>query len=93
MRTIKPLDKEIIFESIKKTGKALIVDTGWAMGGVSAEIGCLIAENVFHYLKAPIKRVGLPDIPTPAGYQLEQFYYPNKNDIALEIKSLVDFKS
>lgn len=77
LRTLKPLDEAIIEESLTKTGRLVVVDTGWQMGGVCAEIGCLAAEKWFHLLKAPIRRIGLPDIPTPAGFTLEQFYYPN----------------
>jgi pyruvate dehydrogenase E1 component beta subunit len=89
LRTLKPLDEQIIAESLKKTGRLLVVDTGWAMGGVCAEIGCLAAEKWFQYLKAPVCRVGLPDIPTPAGYTLEQFYYPDALKIAGAIKAMV----
>ena len=77
LRTVKPLDEEMILTSIKKTGKLLVVDTGWLVGGVAAEIGCLAAEKGFSFLKAPICRIGLPDSPSPAGFALEQFYYPN----------------
>lgn len=86
LRTIKPLDENIIIESVKKTGRLLVVDTGWAMGGVCAEIGCLVAEKAFEYLKSPINRVGLPDSPTPAGFTLEQYYYPTSEKIADAIK-------
>ncbi len=89
LRTLKPLDEEIILESVKKTGKALVVDTGWQMGGVCAEIGCLIAEKGFHDLKAPVRRIGLPDVPSPAGFTLEQYYYPDKARVAEVIKEIV----
>ncbi|MHB8621950.1 MAG: alpha-ketoacid dehydrogenase subunit beta [Sulfuricaulis sp.] len=89
LRTLKPLDESIIAESLKKTGRLLVVDTGWAMGGVCAEIGCLAAEKWFQYLKAPVRRVGLPDIPTPAGYTLEQFYYPDAQKFADVIREML----
>lgn len=88
LRTLKPLDEAIIFESLKKTGKILVVDTGAQMGGICAEIGCLVAEKAFSDLKAPVRRVGLPDIPIPAGFTLEQYYYPDKNKIAGVIKEM-----
>jgi hypothetical protein len=78
LRTIKPMDEHIILESLEKTGRIVAVDTAWMKGGVCAEIGCLAAEKGFHFLKAPVARVGLPDIPTPAGYTLEQFYYSGR---------------
>jgi len=89
LRTLKPLDEQIIAESLKMTGRLLVVDTGWAMGGVCAEIGCLAAEKWFHHLKAPVRRVGLPDVPTPAGYTLEQFYYPDAQKIAAVVREMV----
>jgi pyruvate dehydrogenase E1 component beta subunit len=93
LRTLKPLDKEIILSSLKKTGRILIVDTGWQMGGVCAEIGCLAAEEGFHYLKAPVQRIGLPDAPCPAGFTLEQFYYPDKERIKKRIEEMLSASS
>jgi len=88
LRTLKPLDEEIILESVQKTGKILVVDTGWQMGGVCAEIGCLVAEKGYASLKGPVRRMGLPDIPTPAGFTLEQFLYPDVQRIATAIKEM-----
>jgi pyruvate dehydrogenase E1 component beta subunit len=89
LRTIKPLDEEIVLESLRKTGRLIVVDTAWAKGGVCAEVGCLAAEKGFRDLKAPVCRIGLPDIPTPAGYALEQFYYPDAPRIASAARALV----
>jgi pyruvate dehydrogenase E1 component beta subunit len=89
LRTVKPLDEAIVLESLRKTGRIVAVDTGWMTGGVCAEIGCLAAEKGFADLKAPVRRVGLPDIPAPAGYTLEQFYYPDAARIAAAARSLV----
>src|SRR6266511_1685527 len=63
LRTIKPLDEQILLESLHKTGRIVVVDTAWMKGGVCAEIGCLAAEKGFADLKAPVARVGLPDVP------------------------------
>lgn len=89
LRTLKPIDEEIIAESVKKTGRVLVVDTGWATGGVCAEIGCLVAEKCFRDLKGPVQRVGLPDVPTPAGFALEQYYYPDVKRIGEAIRKTV----
>lgn len=89
LRTIKPMDEQIILESLEKTGRIVAVDTAWMKGGVCAEIGCLAAEKGFSHLRAPVARVGLPDIPTPAGYTLEQFFYPDAGRIAAAARSLV----
>ena len=89
LRTLKPLDENIILKSLKKTGRILIVDTGWEIGGVCAEIGCLVAEKGFSFLKGPVRRLGLSDAPTPAGFTLEQFYYPDVKKIIHMIKEMV----
>ncbi len=89
LRTIKPLDEHIILESLRKTGRILVVDTAWMKGGVCAEIGCLAAEQGYEFLKAPVCRMGLPDVPTPAGYTLEQFYYPDATRMAAAARQLV----
>ena len=89
LRTIKPMDEEIILESLHKTGRIVAVDTAWEKGGVCAEICCLAAEKGYADLKAPVARVGLPDLPTPAGYTLEQFYYPDAQRIADAARRIV----
>lgn len=80
-RTLKPLDEEIILNSVSKTGRAIIADVGWKTAGAGAEIAATIVEKGFEYLKAPIKRVSCPDVPTPAGYTLEEGFYPGTRDI------------
>ena len=89
LRTIKPLDEAIVLESLHRTGRLLVVDTAWATGGVCAEVGCLAAEKGFRDLKAPVCRVGLPDTPAPAGFTLEQFYYPDAPRIAAAARRLM----
>jgi len=89
LRTIKPLDEAIVLESLKKTGRLVAVDTAWSIGGVCAELGCLAAEKGFASLRAPVRRVALPDVPTPAGYTLEQFFYPDAAKIATAARELI----
>lgn len=89
LRTVKPLDEEIVLESLRRTGRLVAVDTAWMKGGLCAELGCLAAEKGFADLKAPVARVGLPDVPTPAGYTLEQFYYPDAGRIAAAARRVV----
>ena len=80
-RTLRPLDEELILESVSKTGRLVIADTGWKTGGVTAEIAAVVAEKAFSFLKAPIARVACPDLPTPAGYTLEDAFYIDKEHI------------
>jgi len=88
-RTLKPLDEEIILSSVKKTGRLIVADTGWKTGGVGAEIAALVAEKGFEYLKAPVRRLASPDIPTPASYTLEAKFYPGKADIVSHCKEIL----
>jgi pyruvate dehydrogenase E1 component beta subunit len=89
--TLRPLDKEIILNSVAKTGRLVIVDTGWKTAGVGAEIGAMVAEEGFPYLKAPIQRVASPDLPTPAGFTLEEAFYTTAAHIKKAIGAVVDY--
>jgi pyruvate dehydrogenase E1 component beta subunit len=80
-RTLKPLDEQLILDSLARTGRLVVADTGWKTGGVTAEISALAAEKGFDLLRAPIRRVACPDLPTPAGYTLEEAYYPGPREI------------
>jgi pyruvate dehydrogenase E1 component beta subunit len=88
LRTLRPLDEELILSSLAKTNRLVIADTGWKTGGVTAEISALMAEKGFYYLKAPILRVASPDCPTPAGFSLEEAFYPGAQEIASAARSL-----
>ena len=92
LRSIKPYDKEIILESVKKTGRLIIVDASWKTGGFSAEISAFVAENALEYLKSPVLRVCLPDVPAPSSGVLEEEYYITHDKIvkaAMKITKLV----
>ncbi len=80
-RTIKPLDEAIIFESLAKTGKLIIADTGSKTGSVASEISAVVSEKAFSLLKKPIMRVCCPDTPTPASDVLEKVFYPDAETI------------
>lgn len=89
LRTLNPMDEKIILDSVFKTGHLLVTDTGWKTGGITAEISAMVAEKGFTYLKAPIKRLAAPDLPTPAGYTLEEAYYFGKEEIKQAIKETI----
>jgi len=88
-RTLKPLDEEIICESVRKTGRLVVVDAAWKTCGFAGEVSALVAENAFDFLKAPIRRVTLPDIPAPASRTLEKAYYPTHHNISTAILSIL----
>jgi len=87
--SLKPLDTALIYESVKKTGRVIILDGGWKTCGLASEISALISEYVFEYLKAPILRVALPDAPAPASTALEKAYYPDENKMITVVKEIM----
>lgn len=89
LRTIKPVDEELLLNSVKTTGRLVVVDGGWRFCGYAAEISALATEHVFKYLKAPIKRITLPDIPAPASRSLEKVYYPTHEQIVALVKEFM----
>lgn len=92
LRTVKPLDTELILTSVKKTGRLIVADVGWQSFGVAAEISAFVSEHAFQYLKAPILRIALPDSPAPASRVLEEAYYPRSRDIVKTVKKVLGFK-
>jgi pyruvate dehydrogenase E1 component beta subunit len=90
-RTVKPLDKELIFNSVKKTGRLVVVDNDSEVCGIASEISAQVAENVFQYLKAPVLRVANPDRPIPSGHILEVAYYKGKDDIINAIRQIIKY--
>jgi len=92
LRTIKPFDEDLLINSVKKTGRLVIADTGWKTGGVAAEIASVVYDKAFGDLKLPIKRVALPDLPTPAAYTLEEKYYNTYENIVDTVKQMFERK-
>ncbi|MCX7569161.1 alpha-ketoacid dehydrogenase subunit beta [Tumebacillus sp. DT12] len=92
LRSIKPLDKELIIEGAKKTGKVLIVHEDGKFGGVGGEISAIIAEEALFDLDAPIQRLAGPDVPgMPYSPPQEKFYMLNPTKIADAIRKLAEF--
>jgi pyruvate dehydrogenase E1 component beta subunit len=90
LRTIKPIDYDLIFSSVEKTGRLVIADVGWKTCGYAAEIAALVSDQAFKYLKAPIKRVALPDCPAPASSVLEKQYYKTHLDIEQIVREIME---
>ena len=88
LRSIKPLDKPLVFESISKTGRLVIADVGWKTYGMAAVIAAMITEERFEALKAPVCRITLPDAPAPASGPLGKAYYPTHTDIIKAVKNI-----
>ena len=81
LRTISPLDKETVFESLAKTKRLIIVHEAVKTGGVGAEVAALAAEEMIDYLDAPIKRLGAPFVPAPFSGTLENLVKVHTDDI------------
>jgi len=88
-RTLVPLDKEKIIESVKKTGRLLIVEEDPLTCGVGAEIAAIVAEEAFDYLESPIKRIAEPDTPIPFSPILENYVIPNDRVIMKGVEDLL----
>jgi 2-oxoisovalerate dehydrogenase E1 component subunit beta len=92
VRTIAPLDKETIFESVRKTGKALVIYEDNRTFGAGAEISAAIAEELMFDLDAPVVRIGGPDVPAmPYSTPLEHFFLPDTEKIYDRLKELAKF--
>jgi 2-oxoisovalerate dehydrogenase E1 component beta subunit len=92
LRTLRPFDKEAVINSVKKTGRALIVHEANLFGGFGGEIAAILAEEAFEYLDAPIRRCTGPDIPAmPFAQPLEDFFMPNPQKIAEAMRKLAAY--
>ena len=92
LRTLRPLDKDTIINSVKKTGKLLIVHEDNLTGGVGAEIAAIVAAEAFEYLDGPISRLCGPDVPTmPFAQTLEDEYLPNTEKVAAALRKLAQY--
>jgi pyruvate dehydrogenase E1 component beta subunit len=88
-RTVVPLDKQAIFDSVKKTGRLVIMDEEPKTGSASAEIAAVVAEEAFDLLDAPIKRVCAPDTPVPFSLVLEKFWMPDEENLIKAINEIL----
>lgn len=91
LRTIVPLDKETILNSVKKTGKLLVIHEAARNCGFGAEIAAMVAETAFDYLDAPIVRVTGADCPIPYSKKLEDAVLPQSEDLEIALRRLASF--
>lgn len=90
LRTLQPLDTDAIFASVKKTGKAIILQEDTLFGGVASDIAAMIMENCFEYLDAPVRRVGSLESAIPFTKALEDQYLP-KQRFEIELTELMAY--
>jgi pyruvate dehydrogenase E1 component beta subunit len=88
LRTIRPLDRHTILESVKKTNRIVTCEEGWPFAGIGSEIAALIGEHAFDYLDAPLARVCAADVPLPYAANLEQLALPQVEQIVHAAKKV-----
>jgi pyruvate/2-oxoglutarate/acetoin dehydrogenase E1 component len=93
LRSLKPWDAELVLESVRKTGHAVVADPGWRTAGASAEIAATISGEAFHDLVEPVERVTLPDCPAPTSRSEESAYYPGAQEISAAARKTLRRKS
>ena len=89
LRSIKPIDWETLGTSIKKTGRLLVLDTGYATGSVSSEIVAVAAIRHFDFLKGAPRRLAMPDVPEPSSFGLTQGFFVDAEKIVLEVLAML----
>ncbi len=88
-RSLRPLDTNTMVESVKKTGRCVIVEVGWSMCGLGAEIAFQLQRECLDYLDAPVERVTSEDVPMPYAKNLEQEVMPQVKDIVAAVKHVL----
>ncbi len=86
LRTLRPLDVDTVIQSVKKTGRAIVVEEFWRTGGFAAEVASQIQEKAFDYLDGPVGRVGGVEVPAPYSSKLEPAAIPDDRSIIREIE-------
>jgi pyruvate dehydrogenase E1 component beta subunit len=90
VRSLRPLDRPTLIESVKKTSRCVVVEEDWYSYGVGAELVATIQEGAFDYLDAPIKRVAQAEVPLPYAKVMEQVALPKAQNLVSVIKSTLD---
>jgi len=88
-RTLRPLDEDLIFDSVRKTNRCVVVEEGWRYAGFGAEIADRIQRECFDDLDAPIVRVTAADVPMPYSKMLEKAYLPQPDRIAEAVRQVL----
>ena len=88
-RTLKPLDIDIIVNSVKKTRRLIVADPDWRCCGFSEHVASIVLNQAFNVLKSPVQYVTLPDAPVPASTPLEKAYFPDYTDIINAAKNVL----
>jgi len=91
-RTLRPLDEDLIFESVRKTNRCVVVEEGWRMAGFGAEIADRVQRECFDDLDAPVLRVTSEDVPMPYAKTLEKSYLPQPEKVVAAVKKVLNLQ-
>lgn len=89
MRSVCPLDVTSVLDSVRKTGRLIVADTGFRTGSIAGELISQVVEQAFDVLKAPPVRIASPDHPVPTSHFMAEHYYPNSQTIADEVLTMI----
>ena len=89
LRTLRPLDMEPVFESVRKTHRAIVVEEDWVTAGMGAEIAAQVSKDTFDYLDAPVERIGAIEVPLPYAKNLEALALPEEKNVIDVVKEMV----
>ncbi len=89
LRTVRPLDLDCIFTSVKKTNRLVILEEAWPLANISSEITYQVQSEIFDYLDAPIIKINTADTPTPYSPQLFEEWLPNSTDVVKAVKKVM----
>lgn len=89
LRSVKPLDMDTVLASVRRTGRLLVVHEAGALCGVGAEVAAQAAERAFAALRAPVRRLTSPDVPTPSSHVLEQAFVPQADQVVEAVRSML----
>jgi pyruvate/2-oxoglutarate/acetoin dehydrogenase E1 component len=89
LRTLVPLDREAVLESVRRTHRLMVIDEDYRSYGMSGEVAALCAEEALDYLEAPVRRLAVPDVPIPYARDLEQAVYPSVDGIAQAVTAML----
>ena len=88
-RTLRPLDEDVIFDSVRKTNRCVVVEEGWRYAGFGAEIADRVQRECFDDLDAPVVRVTAADVPMPYSKMLEKVYLPQPDKVVDAVKQVL----
>src|SRR5690606_21761751 len=86
LRTVRPMDKEAILESVKKTNRLVVLEEAWPFGNIATEITYMVQNEAFDYLDAPIVKINTADTPAPYSPVLLEEWLPNSEDVVKAVK-------